>query len=148
MLVKTDYGILRESARQIRFEQVPGNQATNVQQAIQSVTNVVPTARLPAANPSITVTTSDVEVGIDTGTSGVTVSLPAVAGWSVANADGLALVIFDYTGHASAHNIQFVLSGSDQFVQGISPVIATNFGLLRLRPIISTPNKWYVQSVG
>jgi len=42
-----------------------------------------------------------------------------------------------------------VLNGTDVFTQGAAPVIADNFGQLKLRPIITGGvNQWFVRGVG
>jgi len=91
-------------------------------------------ARLPPAAPTVNFLASDIEVGIDSSVAPTSVVLPSVAAWVTSNPNGPELVIFDYTGHALANNISFVLNGTDVFTQGISPVIQNNFGSLILRP--------------
>jgi hypothetical protein len=55
------------------------------------------------------------------------------------------LTIFDPPGNGAAHNISFTLNGNDNFLQGGNPVITTNFGLVKLRPIIVGANtQWYL----
>lgn len=105
----------------------------------------IPTARLTTGT-SVTVATTDIEVGVDPSSGAVTCTLPTVAAWSTAQQNGLELTIFDYTGHASAHNVSFTLGGSDHFVQSSTPVITSDFGLIKLRPL-PTINKWYVRAL-
>lgn len=146
VVVRTELRDTREAAKRLRFE--PNNRisATNVQDAITGLVNVG-TARLPAAAASVNILNSDVEVGIDTAASAVSVQLPSVAAWASLNTTGLELTIFDLTGHATAHNITPVLFGSDSFVQGTTPIITGNFGLMKLRPVIGAANQWYVRGL-
>lgn len=118
-----------------------------VQQIQQAVGNAVGTARLPAAAATINILTSDIEVGVNPSSSAVTCNLPSVANWVLAQTNGLELTIFDYTGHAATNNISFVLSGTDVFVQSSTPIITSNFGLIKLRPILTSPNKWFVRGL-
>lgn len=113
--------------------------------AVAVATGGVPTARLTTGT-SVIIATTDIEVGVDPTSGAVTCTLPTVAAWSTAQQNGLELTIFDYTGHASTHNISFTLGGSDHFVQSSTPVITSDFGLIRLRPL-PTINKWYVRAL-
>ncbi len=101
-------------------------------------------ARLPIAAAAVDIFIADIEVGIDTTSTAVSCNLPSVAAWSAAHVNGLDLAIFDYTGSAHTHNITPVLSGGDTFVQGVVPVISSNFGMVRLRPI---GLKWYIKGL-
>jgi len=112
---------------------------------------VPPTApRLPAAAPTIAISQDDVEVGIDTTSAATVCTLPDVQAWLIANTGGLDLTIFDFTGHAATNNITFTLNGTDVFTQGASPAVQTNYGELRLRPIVTGTgvNQWFVKGVG
>ncbi len=108
---------------------------------------VIGTARLPASAATVNILTSDIEVGINTTTVAVSCPLPSVAAWSAAQTNGLDLTIFDDSGNAATNNITPSLNGSDTFVQGVTPVITTNYGLIKLRPVLGTPNQWYVRGV-
>ena len=106
-------------------------------------------ARLPAASPAIAITTTDIEVGIDTTATAVVVSLPSVALWAAAEGAGYDLTIFDFKGFAATHNITFTLNGTDVFTQGVSPAILNNYGSLRLRPILTGGiNQWFIRALG
>jgi hypothetical protein len=105
------------------------------------------TARLPPANASVPILTSDLEIGIDTVTAPTSCPLPSVAAWVGASFPNIELCIFDYTGHGFTNHITPALNGTDTFVQGIVPVIQNNFGSLMLRPIITggPVNSWFVR---
>ncbi len=105
------------------------------------------TARLPASAATVNILTSDIEVGINTATLAVSCPLPSVAAWNAAQTNGLDLTIFDDSGNAATNNITPSLNGTDTFVQGVTPVITTNYGLIKLRPVLGTPNQWYVRGV-
>lgn len=110
----------------------------------------VGTARLPAAAASVSILSSDVEVGINTSSAPTTCPLPSVAAWAAANPNGLELTIFDATGNANTNAVSFTLNGTDTFLQGISPTIAISFGEVKLRPIIPSggpPNSWFVRGI-
>lgn len=112
---------------------------------------IVPTIRLPAFNATIAILTSDIEVGVSTVTSAVTVNLPSATLWAAAfpgGATGLDLLIIDHTGNAAAHPMTFALNGGDTFLQGSLPTLAVNFGSLRLRPNGSPVSGWYVKEFG
>jgi len=115
--------------------------------ATANVPAVPPPIRKPAAAATIPILTSDVEVGIDTRPSAVTVQLPSVVAWSNQNKSGLDLMIIDYFGDAAAHNITPSLFAGDTFTYGgVTPVIRSNFGHLALRPDPSVPT-WLVIGV-
>lgn len=153
--VSTSLHTQQDNARKTRFEPTGNISATSVQQAIQQAdveaagkVAQVGTARLPAHAASIPILSSDVEVGIDTGTAPTACPLPSVAAWAAANPNGLELTIFDSTGHAATNNITPSLNGTDVFTQGVTPVIKTNFGEMKLRPIITGGiNQWFVRGV-
>lgn len=106
-------------------------------------------ARLPSAAPSVPILTSDAEVGIDTAVAPTVCPLPSVTGWVSENSGGYDLSIFDFTGHAATNNITFTLDGTDVFTQGVSPVVANNYGELRLRPVITGGiNQWFIKGIG
>lgn len=106
-------------------------------------------ARLPVAAPVVTILASDIEVGIDTATAPTSCLLPTVAAWVNSNPNGQDLAIFDFTGHALANNVTFVLNGTDVFTQGIAPTIQNNYGEVRMRPIITGGiNQWFVKAAG
>lgn len=112
---------------------------------------VAPTIRLPAFGASISILTSDIEVGINTGTGAVNVNLPSALAWSrvfPGGSTGLDLVIVDVTGNAPTHNITPVLNGADTFLEGVTPVITTAFGSMRLRPKGNPVNGWYIRGLG
>ena len=114
---------------------------------LSAIASTVPTARLPAAAASVSILISDVEVGITTSSAPTTCVLPSVSSWSTQQQNGLELCIFDYTGQANTNNITPTLNGTDVFVQGITPVINRAFGLIKLRPILASPAKWYVRGI-
>jgi hypothetical protein len=102
--------------------------------------------RKPASAATIAVNASDIEVGIDTRSTAVTVNLPAVAAWVAANPFGLTLSILDYYGNAAANNITPSPAGGDTFNWGgVTPKILGNFGILRLRPDAAA-NAWMIYS--
>jgi hypothetical protein len=106
-------------------------------------------ARLPAAAGSVPILPTDIEVGINTSSAPTTCPLPSVAVW-VGNVlpQGFELCIFDYTGQGATNNITLSPAGTDVFVQGLTPVVRTNYGAIMLRPIIRTPpNGWFVRHV-
>lgn len=103
----------------------------------------VGTMRLPAPAASVTVLTTDIELGIDTTSTAVNANLPTATAWAAANPNGLDLALFDYTGHADTHNITPVASGSDIFIGGITPLVQNAYGLLRLRPVPGVG--WYLR---
>lgn len=150
--VRTELNNTKEAARLERFEPTGNVSATDVQNAIQQVdteaSGKVPqvgTARLPANAASVTILTTDVEVGINTSSQAVACTLPSVAAWAAANPNGLELTVFDYSNNASVNNITF--TASDTFVQGATPSVTANSGLVKLRPVIGTSNQWYVRGV-
>lgn len=107
------------------------------------------TIRKPASSATVTVLSSDIEVGIDTRSTAVTVTLPGASAWATANPFGLELVIYDYYGNAGTNSIAFSLAGGDSFAGawGTSPpVISADSGILRLRPDASLPG-WVVRGV-
>lgn len=113
-----------------------------------AITSTIATARLASAAASVPITVADIEVGIDTVSGATACPLPTVAAWSAQQPFGLEMCIFDYTGHASATNtITPTLNGTDVFVQGVTPVVTKPYGLIRMRPILTSPNKWYVRGV-
>lgn len=141
----------RDSAKLIRSATFGAVTATNVQDALTGLdagkVSAVGTARFPASAASVAILSTDVEVGIDTTAAAVATPLPSAAAWAAANPNGLELTIFDHTGSGGAHNITPSLNGADTWVQGAAPVIASNFGLLKLRPMGSPVNSWYVRAI-
>lgn len=140
-----------ESARHERFEPSARIAATNVQNAIDIVDAKivsVGTIRQPASAATIVISASDTEVGIDTTATAVSATLPSSAAWIAANpGNGLDLVLTDINGHAAANNITPTLNGSDAFAYGgVTPIINSNFGSLRLRPM-TAPAGWYVRGI-
>jgi hypothetical protein len=105
----------------------------------------LPTARLPAFASTVNILTSDIEVGINTQSGPVSCPLPSVAGWNAARPNAIDLCIFDFTGGANVNHITPVLNGADTFVQGVTPVIDTSYGLIKLRPVIGSINQWYIR---
>lgn len=105
---------------------------------------VIPNIRKPASSSVIGLTTSDVNVGIDTRSTAVTANLPSAASWYNANKSILELTIVDYFGNAGSNNITPSLAGGDSFQYGgLTPIINQGFGVLRLRPDTTLPG-WYV----
>lgn len=149
--------VTRESARRERFEPTGNVTATNVQAAIQQVDTEaagkvaqVGTVRKPASAATVTISNTDIEVGIDTRTTAVTVDLPSVVAWSAQNPNGLELAISDYYGNASANNITPALNGSDAFAGAWSaapPVLKSDSAILKLRPDPAVP-AWIVRAAG
>lgn len=88
----------------------------------------------PAQAATITLTTASVEVGIDTAATAVSVNLPSVTMWALANPYGLPLTIYDKTGQANTHNITPVPAGTDTFVRVVVPKVTGSFGNIKLRP--------------
>jgi hypothetical protein len=144
-----------ESARRERVEPTGGITATNVQTALQGLDTAigsklgpVATERQPASAATIAILTTDVEVGIDTRTTAVTANLPSAAAWATANPNGLELTLIDIFGNAAANNITPALNGADTFFYGgVTPIITSNFGLLKLRPAGSPVTGWYVRGI-
>jgi hypothetical protein len=98
----------------------------------------------PASAATITISANWLEVGIDTRSTAVTVNLPSIATWAAANPFGLPLSILDYYGNAATNNITPVPNGTDAFQWGgVTPLIESNFGILRLRPDVAA-GKWMV----
>jgi hypothetical protein len=129
----------------------------SVQAPISSIFSLLvgaPLIRLPPFNATINLTSSDIEVGIDTGGGPVTVNLPSAALWAAAfpgGLTGLDLCIVDINGNAANNAITPALNGADIFKYGaVVPVISANFGTLRLRPYgpIGGPvTGWYVRAL-
>ena len=114
-----------------------------------SVPGTVGTARLPAAAASVAILSTDIEVGINTGSAATVCPLPSVAAWAAANPNGLELTIFDLTGSAATNNVTFTLNGTDVFTQGVSPAILNSYGEVKLRPILTGGiNQWFVRGAG
>lgn len=150
--IHTDLGITRESARRIRVEMTGNIVHSNIQTELQALdtgkSNVVGTARAPAAAATIPILTTDIEVEIDTTAAAVSATLPSAAAWAAANPNGLELTLIDINGHANAHNITPVLNGADTFSYGgVTPKITADFGLLKLRPTGSPVSGWYVRGL-
>lgn len=98
----------------------------------------------PASAATINISSNWVEVGIDTRSTAVTVNLPSIATWAANNPFGLPLSILDYYGNASANNITPMPNGTDGFQWGgVTPLVESNFGILRLRPDVAAA-KWMV----
>jgi hypothetical protein len=115
---------------------------------LSNVLSAVGTARLPAAAASVPILASDTEVGISTNVAPTSCQLPSAAAWVAGAPPGFELCIFDYTGNAATNNVTPVLNGTDVFLQGVTPLVRTNFGAIMLRPILRTPpNAWFVRTV-
>ena len=99
--------------------------------------------REPAQAATITLTTADVEIGIDTSGGAVSVNLPSVAAWALANPYGLPLTIYDRTGQANVSNITPVLNGGDTFLRTVVPLVNGRFGNIKLRPN-NARKGWYL----
>lgn len=115
--------------------------------ALSTVATSIGTARLPAAAASVPIVIADIEVGIATNVAPTSCPLPSVAAWAAQQPNGLELCIFDYTGNAATNNVTPTLNGTDVFVQGVTPVINHAYGLIKLRPILAAPAKWYVRGI-
>lgn len=115
--------------------------------ALSTAAASIGTARLPTAAASVPITIADIEVGISTNVAPTACPLPSVAAWAASQQNGLELCIFDYTGNAGTNNVTPSLNGTDVFVQGVTPVINKAFGLIRMRPILASPAKWYVRGI-
>lgn len=145
-------GVIPDASR-VRVQRVGGITKTTVQGALQDLAGgsggggAVPTMRTPAFNATIPILTTDVEVGVSTVTSAVSVTLPSAAAWAATTKNGLDLTILDLTGNAATHNITPTLNGADTFLQGVTPVVTANFGSIRLRPSGSPITGWYVRGV-
>lgn len=99
--------------------------------------------REPSAAATIIILATDQEVGIDTTSSAVAANLPTSSAWATANPNGIELVIVDVTGHGDTHNITPVVSGSDIFIGGLTPLVTSPYGLIKLRPVPGTG--WYLR---
>lgn len=104
----------------------------------------VSTIREPAFAATVSILTTDIEVGLSTVTSAVTANLPSALAWSSTNQNGLELKISDRTGNGAAHNITPALNGLDTFRGGVVPKINVNFGILKLRPAGTPVSGWYI----
>lgn len=96
--------------------------------------------RKPASAATVAILASDIDVGIDTRSTAVTINLPSAAAWRTLNPFALELVIDDYYGNAFTNNITPALNGADAFAGAYAaspPVISANSGLLRLRPDVT-----------
>lgn len=114
-----------------------------VQGAAVTVANI----RKPTSAATITILSSDIEVGIDTRTTAVTANLPSAVAWAAANPTGLDLTLVDYYGNAATNNITPSAHVGDSIDWGgVTPTINANFGNLRLRPDTSLPG-WYVRGL-
>lgn len=135
-----------------RVEAIQGGQSVSLTLAqIIAALAFAPTIRNPVFAATVAILTSDIEVGVSTATSAVTVNLPSAAAWAAAfpgGATGLDLLIIDRTGNGLAHPMTFVLNGADTFMQGALPPLAVNFGSLRLRPSGSPVSGWIVKGFG
>lgn len=141
-----------ESARRERVEPTGGITATNVQKALEALdtgkVTQVGNARLPASAATVAILSTDIEVGIDTRTTAVSATLPSAAAWAAANPNGLELTLVDIFGNASVNSITPALNGADTFFYGaVTPIITSNFGLLKLRPAGSPVTGWYVRGI-
>lgn len=95
----------------------------------------------PASAANVTILPNWRETGIDTRTTAVTAALPTIAAWIAANG-GAILTIIDLYGNALANPI--TPSSADGFQWGgVTPLIESNFGILRLRPDTDL-SKWLV----
>lgn len=136
-ILKTDLVNTRESARRIRVEPFNLLTATNVQDALEQFSNVLPgdtTIREVTAAGAVAVLPGDFEVGINkTVGAATTVNLPAVASW-LGRLTEFALVIKDLKGDAQTNNITLVPNGAET-IEGLAAYpIAQDYGLVRLRP--------------
>jgi hypothetical protein len=105
----------------------------------------VATIREPTFAASVTVLSTDVELGLSTVTSAVVAALPSASAWAAAHPTGLELTISDRTGQAASHNITFTLYGTDTFRGAVSPKVNIGLGLLKLRPAGSPITGWYIR---
>lgn len=103
----------------------------------------VGTIRTPPAASSVPILLSDIEIGIDTSSSAVNALLPSATTWASTNRSGLELVILDYTGQGDTHNITPVPDGADTFLGGLTPLVTSPYGLIKLRPIPGLG--WYLR---
>jgi len=153
--VRTNLGNAVESARRERFEPSGNVTATNVQTAIQQVdteaagkVTQVGTIRQPASAATVAILITDIEVGLNTSSTAVSATLPSAATWAAANPNGLELTLIDINGNAAANPITPTLNGTDTFSYGsVTPVVNSNFGLLKLRPAGSPVSGWYVRGL-
>lgn len=144
-ILKTDLVNTRESARRIRVESFGLLDATNVQKALEQFASALPSAttvREVTAAGVVTVTTSDLEVGINkTVGAATTVNLPAAGTWA-GRLTEFALVIKDLKGDAQTNNITLVPSGLET-IEGLATYpIAQDYGLARLRPRADLTGWW------
>jgi hypothetical protein len=140
VLVRTDFGNLKESARRERFEPDTGIggtlTATNVQKAIEALDTLIATLTTPAvpltlaggivvkvrssSAASVTLSpTTDYYLSLDPTSNAITVNLPT------SPTTGLTYLIKDSTGQAGTHNITVTpaagnIDGSATFVMNIN----------------------------
>lgn len=131
-IIETNLRNTRESARQIRFEQTLTIPATDVQDAIQQVNQLInptPIPVTPVMSPYTPLPT-DLLLLVNTSTGPVTILMPPAA------QRGLQLEVKDDTGNADANNISITFSGIET-LDGLSPyLIDSKFGAVTLAPQI------------
>lgn len=134
--IRTDLRNTLESARRIRFDPTPSNDATNVQDAIENFSS----GFLPVlTTPTVISTTGAIPataIVVQTNQAGaITLTVPLAATWAAQNSIyGLPLSIFDISGLASTNNVTINFTGGET-ASGISSLtIATDYGGFRLEP--------------
>jgi hypothetical protein len=137
----TDYLLLFDANRQTFFKMSLATLISNI------VPQNVPPIRMAASNPTIAATNSDVEIGIDTRTTSVSVTLPSAASWALSNQNGVSLTLVDIFGNSLANNITPVLNGGDIFYYAGVPKVQADYGVLGLRPAGSPINGWYIKGI-
>lgn len=132
-VIRTDIRNLREAARRIRFEQVPGINETDVQNAIEHVAGLaINTSILELVTAAGTVNVGADEPGFDITSSvagTVDFDLPASA-----SRDGKPIVIVDGGGVLFTYNATLTPQPGET-IRGMNPyTIAGNYGLYVLYP--------------
>lgn len=131
-IIETNLRNTRESARQIRFEQTLTIPATDVQDAIQQVNQLIAPIPIPVNSgmSPYTPLPNDLMLLVDTSGGPVTILMPS------AIQRGLPLEIKDDTGNADANNISITFTGGET-LDGLAPYkIDSKFGAVTLAPQI------------
>lgn len=129
-IIETNLRNTRESARQIRFEQTLSIPATDVQDAIQQVNQLISPVPVPvnAGMSPYTPIATDLMLLVDTSAGPVTILMPP------ASTRGLPLEVKDDTGNADANNISITFTGGEK-LDGLAPyLIDSKYGAVTLAP--------------
>lgn len=141
VVVRTDLGTTRESARRLRFEPAVTMSATNVQKAIEEVEADAAAALQPLTTPTVVTATGNVavtDVVVQTNQiAAIVLTLPNSVTWATQNSKyGLPLSVFDISGNASTNNVTFNTTGG-QTISGLASgalKITTDYGGFRFEP--------------